>query len=220
MIKCCIFDLDGTVLDTLGTITYYVNVALERFGIRTISEEECKYFVGEGARVLISRALKSRGVYTDELAREVYDFYDRAYKSCPSYLTKPFDGISEMLTSLKERGIKLALLSNKQHNVTYDAIEYFFPGIFDTVAGGKEGVPLKPDPTAALSIMKELSVDAENVAYIGDTSTDMKTGKNINAKLTIGVCWGFRDKDELWANGADRVVSEVFDIYREVVSVD
>ncbi len=219
MIKCCIFDLDGTVLDTLTTITYYVNYTLKKFGIKTISEEECKYFVGEGARALIERALRSRGILSREMMEEVYGVYCEAYIKNPMYLTKPFDGIEDVLLSLKKSGVKLALLSNKQNDATRGVALHFFPGIFDIVLGGVDGVPLKPHPDSAQNIMESLGVESREVAWIGDTSTDMQTAKNISAALAVGVTWGFRNAEELWAGGADTVVSEVCEIYSEVMKV-
>ena len=217
MIKCCIFDLDGTVLDTINTITHYVNFTHDHFGLGRITVDECKYFAGKGARNLIETCTSARGL-TDNVEREkIYDFYMAAYDADPHYLTKPFDGVIDMLNELKAKGIKLALLSNKPDFAAKSVVETFFPGIFDIAAGGVDGVPLKPSPEAPLAIMKKLGVTSEQTAWIGDTSIDMQTGKNINAKLTIGCLWGFRKEDELRDNGADIIVSEPAEITKAVL---
>ncbi len=220
MIKCCIFDLDGTVLDTIGTITHYVNLALTRFGYSKITESECNYFAGDGARKIIMRAIESKGEDPEGIIDSILPFYTQSYDSAPMYLTKPFLGIPELLSELKARGIKLAVLSNKPDFATRGVIEYFFPNTFDMVVGGREDKPLKPDPTVPKEILESLAVSPEQTAWIGDTSTDMKTGKNLGVRLNIGVPWGFRSESELWENGADKVAGSPSDILREVLSVD
>ena len=208
MIKLCIFDLDGTVLDTVHTIAYYGNYALQKNGIEPIDDEEYKYFAGNGAVNLIKRALRFRNCLTDEIFEKVFTDYNTAYNADTSYLTVPFDGIRETLDAMKSMGIRMAILSNKPHFATCGVITSLFgEGYFDCVYGQREDVPIKPDPTAVLRIMSELGARAEDCLYIGDTGTDMKTGKN--AKLcTVGVTWGFRTKDELLQNGADRIIDE------------
>ena len=208
MIKLCIFDLDGTVLDTVHTIAYYGNYALQKNGIEPIDDEEYKYFAGNGAVNLIKRALRFRNCLTDEIFEKVFVDYNTAYNADTSYLTVPFDGIRDTLDAMKSMGIRMAILSNKPHFATCGVITSLFgEGYFDCVYGQREDVPIKPDPTAVFQIMSELGAKAEDSLYIGDTGTDMKTGKN--AKLcTVGVTWGFRTKDELLQNGADRIIDE------------
>ena len=220
MIKCCIFDLDGTILDTITTITYYVNLILEKNGIEPITEDECKYFAGNGARLLIERSLNSKGIYDEERIARILREYVDAYDLEPLYLTEPFEGISELLFSLKSHGIKLAVLSNKPDTAVKSIIEHFFGDIFDDAAGGKDGVPLKPDPTAARGILERLGLSECETAWIGDTSTDIETGKNLGAALSFGVLWGFRKRDELERAGADRIVSHPSEILSEVMKFD
>ncbi len=220
MLKCCIFDLDGTILDTLTTITYYVNNTLTHFGIEKITEEECKYFVGEGAYKLITRALLSKGLDPEPIMPDIFKHYNAAYDAEPMYLTKPFSGIPELLGELKAAGIRLAVLSNKPDFATRGVVSHFYGDIFDIVRGGIDGIPLKPDPTAAQRIIAELGISPEECAWIGDTSTDMKTGRNLGVRLNIGVPWGFREAPELWESGADTVVSTPADIAREVFAID
>ena len=197
MIKCCIFDLDGTILDTISTIAYYVNKTLQKFGYGEITEEECKSFVGNGARSLIARALAHLGISDGEVAERVLSTYDKEYKSAPYHLTARYFGMSELLSELRARGIKLAVVSNKQDAITREAVSHFYPGLFDAVVGGRDGVPLKPAPDASLALISELGFSPDEVAFIGDTSVDVETGINMGAGLVVGVSWGFRKIDEL-----------------------
>ena len=212
MIKYAVFDLDGTLLDTITTITYYVNLVLRREGIREISEEECKYFVGNGARLLIERSLNSRGIYDEERISRVLSEYNREYNSDTLYLTKPYDKIPELLTALREKGVGLAVLSNKPDYATVNIIPAFFPSTFEVVHGGRDGVALKPSPDGVFEICRELSASPDEIIYVGDTGVDMQTGKAANAKITVGVLWGFRKKEELVESGADVIISNPLDI--------
>ena len=212
MIKCCIFDLDGTILDTITTITHFVNATVERYGVRPITEEECKYFAGNGARLLITRTLESRGIFDKELLERILKEYNAAYDADPLYLTSPFEKIKDMLASLKEIGVKLAVLSNKPDETTKAIIPCFFGDSFDLVYGGREGIPLKPAPDAFFEICEELSVSRDEVIYLGDTGVDMLTGKGAGAALTVGVSWGFRTKDELTESGADVIVDSPLEV--------
>ena len=208
MTKLCIFDLDGTVLDTVHTIAYYGNYALSKHGIEPIEDKEYNYFAGNGAVNLIKRALRFRDALTDETFEKVFADYNTAYNANTSYLTAPFEGIQETLDTIKAQGIKMAILSNKPHFATCGVINSLFgEGYFDCVYGQRENVPIKPDPTAVYGIMNEMNVNPEDCLYIGDTGTDMKTGKNANL-CTVGVTWGFRGKDELIQGGADIIIDE------------
>lgn len=212
MIKYVIFDLDGTLLDTLTTITYYVNLILEREGIKPISEEECKYFIGHGAKTLIRRTLDSRGTFDAETAYRVWKEYNREYNLNTLYLTEPYEGIRELLEELKKRSIRLAVLSNKPDDTTNNIIPSFFSDTFDVVHGGREGIELKPSPDGVFEIYKELGASPDEVIYVGDTNVDMQTGRAAGAKITVGVSWGFRTRDELIEAGADTVVDSPLEI--------
>lgn len=220
MIKCCIFDLDGTVLDTLTTIAHFVNSTLSRYGIENITEDECRRFVGNGARALITRAVNSKSIYDDKLIDAVLSDYNLAYDAEPLYLTSVFDGIERLLAELKERKIKLALISNKPDSTVQSLAKAFFGDTFDAVAGGTDGVPLKPDPASARRILGGFGIKASETAWIGDTATDVKTGKNLGVRLNIGVLWGFRTREELEGVGADKLVSSADEIFGEVTAVD
>ena len=207
MIKLCIFDLDGTVLDTVHTIAYYGNYALRQHGIEPIDVEEYKYFAGNGAVNLIKRALRFRDALTDETFEKVFKTYDAAYNADTSYLSGKFDGMQETLDAIKAQGIQMAILSNKPHFATCGVITSLFgDGYFDRVYGQRENVPIKPDPAAVYQILEELGAKQEECLYVGDTGTDMKTGKNAGL-CTVGVLWGFRGKEELLDSGADMIIA-------------
>ena len=205
MIKFAIFDLDGTLCDTLEAIRYYVNVTIEKYGAKPISREECRVFVGNGAKKLIERAMRARDI-APELFDEIFKKYKSTYDANPYYLTSPYDGIPEMIDTLKAAGIKLAVLSNKQDGATQGAVKHFFGNKFSAVFGGRDGIPLKPDKRAFEAILTELSASADEVAYIGDSDVDVLTIKNAHPALGIAVSWGFRTREELLAAGAQIIL--------------
>lgn len=205
MIKACIFDMDGTVADTLTTIAYFANSALERFGLPTIEKETYKKLVGDGAAKLVRRMLDTVGG-PDAVYEELLKYYNSTYDSDFMYLTAPYEGILSMLEGLKAHGIKTAIVSNKPDSTTCKICGELFGGLIDCCRGGIEGVPLKPSPQAVIETMQELQVSPEECLYVGDTGTDMETGKNAGI-YTIGVLWGFRDEKELRETGADLIVS-------------
>ena len=200
-IKCAVFDLDGTLLNTIKTINYYLNYALSQYGLPTVSEEDCTSFVGDGAVKLIERALSIVGA-DPSLFDMVYKTYNDSYNASPYYLTKPYDGITKVLMTLKEQGIKLAVLSNKPDFATRATVSHFFGDVFDCVLGGRDGVPLKPCPDALFDILSELGVTPDETAYIGDSEPDVLTAKNAGVAVNISVTYGFRTRDQLENVGA------------------
>ena len=219
MIKGCLFDLDGTLLDTLATIRYYINNTLRKYGIRAISEDETKVFVGNGARKLVDTALASRGIDLSaeenrKLAEKITKEYTETYDTDPAYLTKPYSKIPELIEELKKKNLRLAVISNKPNATVKRLIELNFPGVFDIVEGGSDKYPLKPNPIWPLDICERLSISPSEVMYIGDTSTDMKTAKNFGATVAVGVLWGFRGEEELIENGADVIVRSPSEILK------
>ena len=211
MIKLCIFDLDGTILDTLSAIAHFGNNALSQNGFPEIDDSKYRYFAGDGRIILIHRMLKFLGADTPENYEKVSKIYDFEYEKEPNFNTRPFDGIPELLKTLKAMGIKLAVLSNKPDNVAQDVVKIFFGDTFDFVQGAVNNVRSKPEPNATLKICSRLGILPENALFIGDTNVDMQTGKN--AKMTAcGVLWGFRDKQELSDCGADFVVENPMEI--------
>ena len=206
MIKLCIFDLDGTLLDTLPTIKHYLNQTLVCYGLSPVDDSKTKRYIGDGAYQLIYRAFTEQGITDDETINRALSEYKAAYDLSPYYLTTYYDGIVEMLDGLGEKGIALAVLSNKPDAATKAVIAHFFPGTFKIAQGGIDGIPLKPDSTAPLSIASTLGVKLEDVAFIGDTRVDVLTGVNMGAGISVGVSWGFRDREELISAGADAVI--------------
>ncbi len=207
----CIFDLDGTLLNTLPTIAYYGNSALEKFGFPKIEEERYKVLIGDGRDVLIHRMLAETDSDTDDNFQKVRAAYDTLYEADYMYLAKPYPHIEEMLDELKNRGIKLAVLSNKPDNVARPIVQNTFGDTFSEVWGKRSDFPTKPDPSAALEICKIMGEDVKDTVFIGDTSVDIKTGKNAGF-YTIGVEWGFRDRKELEDAGADYIATDAIEI--------
>lgn len=198
-----IFDLDGTLLNTLGDLRAATNHALEVRGLPPHSMEEIRQFIGNGIRLLIRRAMPE-GTPEAEINAALDDF--KAYYAAHIHdRTVPYDGIPQLLTALRKRGIKVAVLSNKIDSASQQLIEYFFPGKTDVVFGEHVGVPRKPDPTSCRMVMQQLGVQPEQVLYVGDSGTDMQTAKNAGL-YAVGVTWGFRSKEVLLEYGADVLV--------------
>ena len=217
MYKCCVFDLDGTIADTINTIAYYCNKSLEHFNLPQIETEKYKYLVGNGYKVLVQGMLNEVKA-PPELFYEMAPYYRDLYETDSLYLTKPFDGIAELISELKSENLKIAVLSNKPHGAVASVVEKLFgKDTFDLCYGYKEGMALKPDPTMLKLILKEFDATPSECIYVGDTSTDIMTGKNVGA-FTIGVLWGFRKDDELLSAGADAIVSKPSEILKYIES--
>ena len=194
MYKACIFDLDGTLTDTLESLAYSVNETMKEMGMPQITTEQCREFVGNGAKVLIEKTLKASG--DEKLTRfdEAYETYLRIFDKCCTYRVKPYPGIPEMLKEMKAQGLKLGVLSNKPDRQAVHVVEEIFgKNIFDHIQGQKDGVPRKPDPTAVLSIAAEFGSDPSETLYIGDSEVDGATGKAAGMD-TVLVTWGFRSR--------------------------
>ena len=216
MIKSVVFDLDGTLLNTINSIKHYLNRALAENGLETVDEETVKILAGKGAKDLIQKGFKNGGIIlSEEELNEKTAIYVADYDKDPCYLTEVYDGIREMVSALKEKGIKIAILSNKPNSsVNYIVPKFFGEGFFDKVLGATEDLPRKPNPEALFEILKELDSNPEECLFVGDSGVDMETGKNAGA-LACGVLWGFRGLEELKTSGADYIVShpsEILDI--------
>lgn len=204
--KACVFDLDGTLTNTINAIAHFGNLALEEFGFEPIPTEDYKRHVGDGRTVLIHRMLKARNADTEENFDKVCRVYDAGYEAEPLYDTDAYEGIRKLLSELKKRGIKTAVCTNKPDNVAQDVIlKIFGEGVFDAVCGVIDGFPVKPDPYNAIRITEKLGVTSGECVFIGDTNVDIMTGKNAGM-TTIGVLWGFRDREELEAAGAEYII--------------
>lgn len=206
MKKAVVFDLDGTLTDTIASIKISADKAVGKFGFGPFSEEEYKYFVGDGAACLIERCLQAGGDEKLQFFQDAYEEYQKVFEEYCMYRVEPYQGIRALLKELKERGVRLAVLSNKPHARTVEVIGTIFKEEgFDVVRGQTEGVPKKPSPEGVFRILETFSLKPEEILYLGDTGTDMKTGKAAGA-FTIGALWGFRERQELMENGADAII--------------
>ena len=209
--KAVIFDLDGTLLDTIGDIADSMNAVLARQGLPPHSVEKYKLYVGDGAANLVKRSVA--GIeYAEETLMRLEAEYKAEYLKRQADKTMPYAGIPELLAALAERGVKIAVLSNKPHVATLEVMAHFFPDIsFSALIGHRPGYPVKPDPAGALEILEMLGLPPEDVLYVGDTGTDMQTAKAAGLKA-VGALWGFRGKKELEDNGADMIAEHPLDI--------
>ena len=204
--KACIFDLDGTLTNTLESMTYSVNLTLKEMGLSQITKDQCRMFVGNGARVLIEESLKVSGDPKASRIEEGMKIYGHIFDQNCTYHVTLYEGIPEMLKALKDRGIHLAVLSNKPDRQTVKVVkEIFGDNIFDYAQGQKDGIRRKPAPDGVWYLMEQMQVSKEECLYIGDSEVDAATGKNAGLK-TIGVLWGFRDRKTLETAGADHLI--------------
>ncbi|PIE97972.1 MAG: phosphoglycolate phosphatase [Treponema sp.] len=214
--KACIFDLDGTLTDTVETLAYFVNAELAKYDMPAIPSEKFKIFTGDGARNLIRRALAFHGRKDEAPEDKILQDYNAAYDANFLYKCKIYDGICELVNELKARGLKIAVVTNKPQGTAEKVVEHFFgAGTFEVVVGQREGFPIKPDPAGVFEVLEKLHLRKDECIYIGDTGTDMKTGKSAGL-FTVGVLWGFRSKEEIEDAGADVIVSQPSEILRFV----
>ncbi len=204
--KGLIFDLDGTLLDTLEDLADAANSTLRYFGFPEHPVDAYRYFVGEGLKILMQRIVPGSAGSDKQLA-EYMEKFAEIYRHTWNVQTAPYKGIPEMLSSLSAKGLQLAVLSNKPHEFTEICVETFFPEHpFAFVFGQREGVPKKPDPAGALELAEKMGLGVDEILYVGDTATDMKTGNSAGMR-TVGVEWGFRERAEFEENNAWRIVS-------------
>lgn len=210
-IRAVLFDLDGTLLDSLADIAESMNIVLQERGLAGHPSDSYRAFVGDGVTKLVERALPPERRGRGEIAacvdrmREVYG------KRC-SDRTRPYDGIAELLDALVERGLLLAVLSNKPHDLTVRLVSGLLSRwSFAFVFGERPGVPRKPDPTSAREVAALLGVEPRDCLYVGDTPTDMATA-NAAGMPSVGACWGFRDAEELRNAGAGALASNPTDV--------
>lgn len=205
MYKLAVFDLDGTILDTLEDLADALNHTLALWSYPLRTTEETRAMVGRGLRNLLKSATGlNEGDKLDAMLSELVSFYSShsAVKTCP------YPGIPEMLRELRSRGIKTAVLSNKRDEVTVSLCSHFFPDLFDVCRGERPGVPIKPSPESFLSVMEELGVGADETVYVGDSEVDITTYRNAGTDGII-VTWGFRNRADLELSGADHIADSV-----------
>ena len=201
-----IFDLDGTILNTLDDLADSLNHVLEANNFPTHTIDEVRMFVGNGIRKLIERALPQDA---DEATREnIYKQFSEYYGQHSQDKTRPYDVIPELFNELRNVGIKIAVNTNKDEDIAKVICEKYFPGMIDVIAGGRTDTPIKPAPDGVNKILKTLNIPKEEALYVGDSDVDIQTGANCGID-EIGVAWGFRGEEFLRHHGAKTVFSDV-----------
>lgn len=213
-----IFDLDGTLLNTIADLAAAANYSLERCGFPTHSPEAYPYFVGNGVTKLLERVLPE-DVRTAENVKLLSGYFRDYYGSHLYDHTQPYPGVPEMLVALRERGVKVAVASNKYQQAVERLIHHFFPNVeWVAIEGQKEGVPVKPDPSIVFEILSKSPTPKSRVLYVGDSGVDMETARRA-CVTSVGVTWGFRPERELREYYADRLVYRANEIPRVVDEV-
>jgi phosphoglycolate phosphatase len=210
--KAVIFDLDGTLLDTIEDLTDSMNAALAGLGFPGRSIEECKQLVGDGLATFVERVLPPEARDNPALAARLAERMRTEYKLRNAVKTKPYEGITGLLDALTERAVAMAVLSNKPHDSTLEVMKtYFSRWTFRAIFGAREGVPIKPDPTAALEIARVINLAPTQILYLGDTNTDMWTA-GAAGMFAVGALWGFRTAAELKEAGAKILIQKPLDL--------
>lgn len=198
----CIFDLDGTLTNTLESLTYSVNLTLKEMELPSITTDQCRRFVGDGARKLIERTLEACGDRSLSRLDEGMEIYGRIFHDNCTYHVTPYDGVMEMLADLKSMGMRLAVLSNKPHGQAVDVVRQIFgDGVFDFVQGQSEELPRKPDPAGVLYLLDKMGIKKEACVYVGDSEVDVATAKAAGV-TGLAATWGFRSRQVLEEAGA------------------
>lgn len=222
MIKAVILDLDGTLADTMGDLMTAMNSMLREMGYPERTREDLLGFINKGARRFVGQSLPERIVkdtvdYSDSIVTEAVEIYSKYYAKCYADKTCAYDGMREELIKMKERGIKLGVLSNKQDKFVKVIVEKLFPGLFDSVHG-QLNLPEKPDPAPALAVAGELGALPHECVFVGDSDVDVKTA--INSKMHgIGVTWGYRSGECLRQAGSKLIIDDVHKLADAVFSI-
>ncbi|MEN2998430.1 MAG: HAD family hydrolase [Brevinematia bacterium] len=217
-VKGFIFDLDGTLLDTLDDIVDAGNNVLRKLGIAFVEKEKFREFIGDGVRELFRRLLEYRGGFSDEKLLLAISMMKEEYSKNYLNKTKPYDGVYETLVFLKERGFKLSVLSNKQHFFTKELVSHFFRGIdFVSVIGIENPDDRKPNPRLAVEIAKIMNLEPREIFLVGDSATDILTAKNAGMR-SVGVTWGFKTENEIISANPDYIVHTPKEISKIVCS--
>ena len=207
-IKAVLFDLDGTLTNTLPDIAGAMNRSLRHFGLPEWNVDDYRHLVGNGAVKLAERAVRER----QELMPAVLDLYMRDYRDHSVVETAPYPGIPELLLQLRDQGVSLCVYSNKPDPDTQFIVRHYFPDtVFAVIQGSRPGLPLKPDPAVPLSIAAELGLSPAEFAYLGDSGVDKRCAASAGMR-PFGVLWGFRDAAELTAGGAEALLTGPSDL--------
>ena len=216
LIKAAIFDFDGTLANTLPDLKITLNLTRETYGLPPVTEDDILVHVNNHMPVYIRRMIPELGdeALWDEALQRYYVLYDDHYLS----ETVPYAGIPELLMKLKAQGVKLAVMSNKNHSHILKMVDALFPDTFDSVWGTIPEVPAKPNPARAYMIADELGVDVSEIAFIGDSDVDMLTACNAKT-IPVGVAWGYRPADVLRENGAVYTPADSDELYDVLASL-
>ena len=217
MIKAVLFDLDGTLADSLIDLANGVNRAIASKGLPTHEVKAFKYFVGDGIPKMIERALPEEHRNAD-MVNEIKNIFLPYYAVHYADNTYAYEGMPELVNTLKQQGFIVAVVTNKEQAMANEVVTSLYGDVFDLIFGKRDGIPAKPDPTAALMAMEELGVTPQECVFIGDSGMDVATAVNSGA-VPVGELWGFRKEDELLANGAKYIISkpsELLDIIKEL----
>ena len=201
MYATVIFDLDGTLLNTIDDLAAAGNFVCRKNGWPEHSVEQFKAMVGHGVKNLVTKFVP-QAVQTPEVLEQALAQFSDYYGAHSMDLTAAYPGIGALLERLQKAGVRMAVYSNKDHLFTAELMDRFFPGRFALVQGKKEGIPVKPDPTGIRMILETLGAEAEKTLFVGDSSVDIQTGHNAGLK-SCGVTWGFRSEQSLMDAGAD-----------------
>jgi len=211
-----IFDLDGTLLNTLEDLADACNWVCKQHGWPTHGLEEYRYFVGNGAAKLVERTVPMQE-RTPEKLQQLVEEFTRYYNAHKSDKTRPYDGIASVLAQLKRQGVSMAVLTNKPDGAAGPVVEQYLPGVFPLVRGGRPGVPLKPDPAPVFDLMRAMGAEPARTLFVGDSNVDIQTAKN-SGIAACGVLWGFRTRQELEGEGADFIAHTPEDLLNIILA--
>lgn len=206
--RLVIFDMDGTILDTLTDLSNAVNHTLKHFGYPERTQQEIRSFLGNGSRYLIEKSLPANNAVIPTKLELLLDYYNSYYKENCAVHTKPYKGIWELLLKLKHENKLIAVVSNKPDFGVQELCQHHFPNLFDFACGERTGIRRKPAPDSVQEVMQRLKVAGKEAVYIGDSEVDISTAQNAGLEAII-VTWGFRDADQLIKAGAPRLVSSI-----------
>ena len=215
--KIAIFDMDGTILDTLLDLTNSINYATKNndFPVHTI--DEVKSFVGNGLGVLVDKACPVGT--SEEMKQKVFNDFKIYYKEHSADNTKPYAGINDLIKELRASGCLTAVVSNKQNKAVLELVDKYFEGLFDVAVGETTGIPRKPAPDSVNNILKQTGIDKKDAVYIGDSDVDIMTARNAGLDSII-VTWGFRDENFLQEKGAKTIVHSTAEIKEIILGTD